>query len=48
MRTAPERDVLTHWGASFATHRTQYAMPWEDIHEPADNDSRDAGRPGAR
>jgi hypothetical protein len=41
-----EHDVLTHYGASFATHRPQYAMPWEDVHEAADNDSRDASRPG--
>jgi hypothetical protein len=41
-----ERDVLTHCGASYGTHRTQYAMPWEDIHEAADNESRDADRPG--
>lgn len=42
-----ENDVLTHYGATFGTHRTQYAMPWEDVHEAADNASRDAGRPGA-
>lgn len=41
-----EGDVLTHFGASFATHRTQYAMPWEDVHEPEDNQARDAERPG--
>jgi hypothetical protein len=41
-----ERDVLTHCGASFGTHRTQYALPWEDVHEPEDNASRDAERPG--
>jgi hypothetical protein len=42
-----EKDVLTHFGASFGTHRTQYAMPWEDVHEASDNESRDADRPGA-
>ncbi len=42
-----DNDVLTHCGASFGTHRTQYAMPWEDVHEPEDNASRDADRPGA-
>jgi hypothetical protein len=41
-----ERDVLTHCGSSFGTHRTQYALPWEDVHEPEDNASRDAERPG--
>ena len=41
-----DKDVLTHYGASFATHRNQYAMPWEDIHEASDNQSRDAERPG--
>jgi len=42
-----EKDVLTHYGASFGTHRTQYSMPWEDLHEDVDNQSRDAARPGA-
>ena len=41
-----ENDVLTHWGASYGTHRAQYAMPWEDVHEPEDHASRDAERPG--
>lgn len=41
-----EHDVLTHYGASFGTHRAQYAMPWEDVHEPGDHASRDADRPG--
>lgn len=41
-----ERDVLTHFGAAYGTHRTQYAMPWEDVHEAADNESRDAVRFG--
>ena len=41
-----EAEHLTHFGASFATHRTQYAMPWEDVHEAGDNQSRDADRPG--
>ncbi|MBL8754412.1 MAG: hypothetical protein JNK15_14005 [Planctomycetes bacterium] len=41
-----DKDVLTHFGASYGTHRTQYAMPWEDVHEAADNQSRDANRPG--
>lgn len=41
-----EQDVLTHYGASLAVHRTQYALPWEDVHEPEDNKARDANRPG--
>jgi hypothetical protein len=42
-----ESEVLTHYGATFATHRTQYALPWEDVHEAEDNAARDAERPGA-
>lgn len=41
-----EHDVLTHYGASYGTHRTQYALPWEDVHEDSDNVARDAERPG--
>lgn len=41
-----ENDVLSHYGATYGTHRTQYAMPWEDVHEDADNAARDARRPG--
>jgi len=41
-----ERDVLSHYGASYGTHRAQYALPWEDVHEPADDAARDAERPG--
>jgi hypothetical protein len=41
-----ENDKLTHYGATFATHRTQYALPWEDVHEASDNAARDADRPG--
>ena len=41
-----ENDVLSHYGATYGTHRIQYAMPWEDVHETSDNDSADAGRPG--
>ncbi len=43
-----EKDVLSHYGVSFGTHRTQYAMPWEDVHEASDNASRDADRPGVQ
>lgn len=41
-----ENNVLTHHGSTFSSHRTQYALPWEDVHEAEDNASRDAGRPG--
>lgn len=41
-----ERDVLSHYGTWWGTHRAQYAMPWEDVHEPRDNELRDAKRPG--
>lgn len=41
-----ENDVLTHYGVSYGTHRTQHALPWEDPHEPEDNAARDAERPG--
>ena len=39
-----EADVLTHVGSTFSSHRTQYSMPWEDIHEDVDNESRDVER----
>jgi hypothetical protein len=41
-----EKDVLTHCGATYGTHRTQYALPWEDVHEREDDAARDADRPG--
>ena len=41
-----ENDTLTHYGATFASHRTQYAMTWEDIHEQSDRDADDAERAG--
>jgi hypothetical protein len=43
-----EADVLTHFGTWWGTHRTQYALPWEDVHEASDNQSRDAERPGVQ
>jgi hypothetical protein len=43
-----KNDVLTHVGASFESHRTQYAFPWEDVHEESDKASSDAARPGLR
>lgn len=41
-----ENDVLTHYGATFSTHHPQYAFIWEDVHEKADSEARDAHRPG--
>ncbi|MFT4512305.1 MAG: outer membrane protein assembly factor BamE (lipoprotein component of BamABCDE complex) [Planctomycetota bacterium] len=41
-----EADKLSHYGATYGTHRTQYAMPWENVHEASDNEARDAGREG--
>jgi hypothetical protein len=40
-----ENQVLSHFGATFASHHTQYAMPWEDVHEAEDNAARDEDRP---
>lgn len=28
-----EKAVLSHVGSTFASDRTEYSMPWEDIHE---------------
>ena len=39
-----DKDVLLHYGATLSTHRTQYALPWEDVHEAEDHASRDAAR----
>ena len=39
-----ENNVLSHYGATFAVHRAQYALPWEDVHEPEDHAKRDAAR----
>ena len=41
-----ESNVLTHHGAWYGTHRPQYAMPWEDVHEAEDIAEADAERPG--
>lgn len=34
-----EDDVLTHVGATFAGHRTEYAAPWEDLYDDIDQDA---------
>lgn len=41
-----ENNVLSAVGKTFSSHRPQYALPWEDVHEESDNSSRDAHRPG--
>lgn len=41
-----EDNKLSHFGATYGMHRTQYSMPWEDVHEASDNESRDATRAG--
>lgn len=41
-----EHNVLSHYGTWWGIHRTQYAMPWEDVHEPGDNEARDRKRAG--
>ena len=41
-----ENDKLMAVGNTLASHHTQYAMPWENVHEKTDNDSRDAERFG--
>ena len=43
-----EKNVLSHVGATYASHRPQHAMPWEDIHEQSDSDAADADRPAVR
>lgn len=41
-----EQDVLQHVAHTFASHRPQYAMPWEDVHEESDRLDDDEDRPG--
>lgn len=38
--------VLTHFGATFAGHRPEYAWPWSDLHDAADQEDKDRSRPG--
>ncbi len=38
--------VLTHYGATFAGHRPQYAFPWWDLHQEWDQKEMDKDRPG--
>ena len=39
-----ENNVLTHYGSDLQSHHTQYAMPWNDIHDPLDNREWDQDR----
>lgn len=39
-----ENEVLTHFGSSLQGHHTQYAMPWNNIHDSADAREWDQGR----
>lgn len=41
-----ENDTLTAVGSTLASHHTQYALPWENVHEKGDNESRDLQRFG--
>jgi hypothetical protein len=36
-----ENDVLTHFATSYASHRAEYSLPWEDIHDPVDERAKD-------
>lgn len=38
--------VLTHFGATFAGHRPEYAFPWSDLHDEPDQKDKDLSRPG--
>jgi outer membrane protein assembly factor BamE (lipoprotein component of BamABCDE complex) len=39
-----EADLLTHVGSSLQAHRGQYALPWQNIHDPADAAEADQER----
>ncbi len=41
-----EDDRLTHVAGTFATHRTRYALPWSDVHDPKRAARADRRRPG--
>jgi len=41
-----ENDTLTSVGSTLSSHRTQYALPWENVHEKSDSESRDMDRFG--
>jgi hypothetical protein len=39
-----EDQTLYSFGSTLSSHRTQYALPWEDIHEDSDNAAKDEAR----
>lgn len=39
-----EKDVLTHYGAKFSSHRVRWAAPWRDLHTPEKSAKKDAKR----
>lgn len=39
-----ENGVLSHMGSTFASTRTEYSMPWEDIHESNHQDQAENGK----
>jgi len=41
-----EEDRLTHVAATFASHRTKYALPWSDVHSEKSMRKADAKREG--
>lgn len=41
-----EDQRLSHLASTFATHRTQYALPWSDVHRETDGTRADAKRKG--
>jgi len=41
-----EDQTLYSFGRTLSSHRTQYALPWEDIHEDSDNKAKDEARFG--
>jgi len=36
-----ENDVLTHFATTYGAHRAEYGLPWEDIHDPEGERSKD-------
>ncbi len=39
-----ENELLSHVGSTFASHRVQYGMPWNELHDPDDMAADDAER----
>jgi hypothetical protein len=36
-----EHDVLTHFATTYGAHRTEYSLPWEDIHDEVGEREKD-------